>query len=71
MPLLRALAFALPAATEVRRIPAADARQGAVSDGHYLHAIDNSAISKIDPASGRIVARCRATPGCSSSTRER
>lgn len=52
-----AAALALPAATEVRRVPAEDARQGAVSDGRHLYAIDNAAISKIDPASGRTIAR--------------
>jgi len=57
MSLLLALALALPAAAEVRRLPADDARQGAVSDGHHLYAIDNAAISKIDPASGKVVGR--------------
>jgi hypothetical protein len=57
MSILLALALLLPAATEVHRYPSDDANQGAVSDGHYLYAIDNAAISKIDPASGRIVAR--------------
>ncbi len=54
---LLATALALPAATEVRRVPAEDARQGAVSDGRHLYAVDNAAISKIDPASGRVIAR--------------
>lgn len=57
MSLLLALALTLPAAAEVRRVPSQDARQGAVSDGRHLYAIDNAAISKIDPASGRSIAR--------------
>lgn len=55
--LLLAAAMTLRAAAEVRRVPAEDARQGAVSDGRHLYAIDNAAISKIDPASGKVIAR--------------
>ena len=62
MSLLFALALALPAAAEVRRIPAEDANQGAVSDGRHLYAIDNAAISKIDMASGKAVARWQGDP---------
>lgn len=56
------LALALPGATEVRRVPSEDARQGAVSDGGHLYAINNAAISKLDPSSGRAIARWQGDP---------
>lgn len=44
-------------ATEIRRIPAADADQGVASDGRYLYAVSNHAIAQIDPATGAQVTR--------------
>ena len=44
-------------ATEIKRIPAADADQGVASDGHYLYAISNHAIAQIDPATGQQLTR--------------
>jgi outer membrane protein assembly factor BamB len=54
---LALLAAASLQASEIRRIPAADADQGVASDGHYLYAISNHAIAQIDPATGRQVTR--------------
>ena len=51
------LAAASLQATEIKRIPAADADQGVASDGRYLYAISNHAIAKIDPATGQQVDR--------------
>lgn len=65
MPLLLAglLAAAPPlAATEARRLPAADARQGVASGPAGLYAIDNRAIARIDPASGAMAARWEGDP---------
>lgn len=61
-PLLLAALLALPPAAEVRRVPSTDARQGAVSDGRHLYAIDNAAIAKIEPATGKVVARWQGDP---------
>lgn len=64
-PLLLATAAAalmLAPATEVSRVPAPDARQGAVSDGRHLYAIDNAAIAKIDPKTGKTIARWQGDP---------
>jgi outer membrane protein assembly factor BamB len=44
-------------ATEIKRIPAADAEQGVASDGRYLYAISNHTIAQIDPATGQQVTR--------------
>jgi len=55
-PILLLAALALQA-TEVGRIPAADAEQGVASDGRYLYAISNHAIARIDPETGRQVTR--------------
>lgn len=49
-------------ATEVRRLPAADANQGVASDGRSLFAIDNRAITRLDPVSGKILARWEGDP---------
>ena len=43
-------------ATAERRIPAAEARQGAASDGRFVYAIDNQRIGKYAIATGRRVA---------------
>lgn len=48
-------------ATEVQRLPA-DATQGVVSDGRAVYAISNHSIGKIDPATGREVARWDGDP---------
>lgn len=55
-PILLLAALALQA-TEVKRIPAADAEQGVASDGRYVYAVSNHAIAKIDPATGQQVDR--------------
>jgi hypothetical protein len=58
--LLAAAAPAAPlalTATEVRRVPTDDARQGVASDGPHLYAIDNRAIAKIDAKTGRPIRR--------------
>ncbi|USI71489.1 hypothetical protein [Sphingomonas morindae] len=53
---------ALPAARPVRRLPAADAHQGVAAGGDALYAIDDSAIARLDPASGRVVRRWQGDP---------
>lgn len=50
------------AATEIRRLPAADAGQGVASDGRSVYAIDNHAIARIDPMTGKILARWDGDP---------
>lgn len=60
--LLAAAAFealALPAAVEIRRIPAEEARQGIAADTRFVYAISNSVIGKYDRRTGRRVARWR------------
>ena len=47
----------LGAATEERRIPAEEARQGVASDGTYLYAIDNSRIGKYRASDGQRLAQ--------------
>jgi outer membrane protein assembly factor BamB len=49
-------------ATEIRRIPAVEAEQGVASDGHYVYAISNRAITRIDAATGRQVAHWEGDP---------
>jgi outer membrane protein assembly factor BamB len=53
------LAAATPTftATEVRRLPAAEAGQGVASGPAGLYAIDNRTIARLDPATGAIVTR--------------
>lgn len=41
---------------EVRRLPAAEAHQGAVADARSVYAVDNSTVARYDKASGRRVA---------------
>ena len=55
--LILILAAAALQATEIKRLPAADADQGVASDGRYLYAVSNHAIAKIDPATGAQVRR--------------
>ena len=55
LPLL--LASVLLPATEIKRLPAADAGQGVASDGHSLYAVGTHAIARIDPATGQELAR--------------
>ena len=43
-------------ATEIRRIPAAEANQGVAADADFLYAINNHAIGKYDKKSGEQVA---------------
>lgn len=49
-------------AMEVRRLPAADARQGVASGAAGLYAIDNRAIARLDPRSGAVAARWEGDP---------
>ncbi len=56
-----AAASAAPAA-EVRRIPAAEARQGVASDGTYIYAVDDSRIGKYRIADGVRVAQWTGDP---------
>jgi len=44
-----------PTATVLRRIPAAEARQGVASDARYIYAISDSEIAKYDKATGKRV----------------
>jgi len=62
MPILPLIALAAATtvpltATEVRRLPTADARQGVASGPAGLYAIDNRAIARLDPATGKQLAR--------------
>jgi hypothetical protein len=50
------------AATEVRRVPTADAGQGVASDGRHVYAIDNHVIARIDPKTAKVVARWDGDP---------
>jgi hypothetical protein len=56
VPILLLAALSLQA-TEIKRIPAADADQGVTSDGRYIYAIANHSIAKIDPTTGQQVDR--------------
>ena len=58
--LLQAIGGALP--VEVARFPAPEAIQGVTAGGHFVYAIDNSAIGKYDPATGKRVARWKGDP---------
>jgi hypothetical protein len=62
IPSLLLAAVASLQATEIRRIPAADAGQGVASDGRYLYAIDNHSIAKLDAATAKEVARWDGDP---------
>ncbi len=59
---LLALALALSPAVEQKRMAAEDARQGVVSDGRHLFAIDNATIAKLDRHTGAVVARWTGDP---------
>lgn len=52
----------LPAATEVQRWPAEEAKQGVAATATHVFAIDNSAIGKYDRRTGRRVAQWRGDP---------
>jgi hypothetical protein len=56
------VATPLLTATEVRRMPAAEAHQGVVADRHYVYAISNSEIGKYDRSTGERVARWQGDP---------
>ena len=47
---------------EMARFPAPEAQQGVAASGSFVYAIDNSAIGKYDPATGKRVARWRGDP---------
>lgn len=49
-------------ATEVRRVPTADAGQGVASAGRYVYAIDNHVIARIDPKTAKVKARWDGDP---------
>ncbi len=51
------LAATLLSATPVTRLPAPDARQGVASGPDGLYAIDNRAIARLDPRTGKTLAR--------------
>lgn len=51
--LAAAAVLMLPAATEVRRLPAAEARQGVVADRDSIYAISNSEIGRYDRKTGQ------------------
>lgn len=59
---LAAAPVELPAAIEVRRIPAEEANQGVAVDARFVYAISNSRIGKYDRASGRRVAAWQGDP---------
>jgi hypothetical protein len=50
-------------ADEVRRIPAAEARQGVAADAAHLYAIDNHVIGQYEKASGRRIAKWECEQG--------
>lgn len=50
---IMAAALLLPPATEIRRIPAEEARQGVVADADSVYAISNSMIGRYDRRTGR------------------
>lgn len=50
-------------AVELRRLPAAEARQGAAVDAHHVYAINNTEIGKYDKRTGRRVAGWSGAPG--------
>ncbi len=53
---------ALPMATELRRIPAAEANQGVASDANFVYAIADSEIGKYSKATGKEVASWKGDP---------
>ncbi|WP_229726576.1 hypothetical protein [Sphingomonas alpina] len=55
-------AATLPAATEVRRMPAPEAHQGVVADRTYVYAISNAEIGKYDRRTGKRIARWQGDP---------
>lgn len=65
--LLQAMGPGAPApslrpATELRRIPAAEAKQGVVADQSYVYAISNSEIAKIERRTGKVIDRWQGDP---------
>jgi hypothetical protein len=56
------LAAAEPAAVEVRRLPAEEARQGPAADRRHIYAISNSAIGKYDRRTGKRIAAWAGDP---------
>jgi hypothetical protein len=51
-----------PAAVELRRLPAPEARQGVVADARSVYAIDNSTIARYDKITGERIGIWRADP---------
>ena len=65
MPVIAAalvLHFSSTPSVETKRFPAPEARQGVAAAGRFVYAIDDSAIAKYDPATGKRVARWRGDP---------
>lgn len=60
--LLAAQVAAPSVATELRRLPAAEAHQGVAADRRFVYAIDNSTIARYDPRTGRRLAIWRGDP---------
>jgi hypothetical protein len=60
--LLALQAAVLPAATEVRRMPAPEAHQGVVADRAHVYAIANAEIGKYDRRTGKRIARWQGDP---------
>jgi len=52
----------VPAAVEVERFPAEEAKQGVVADAHHVYVISNSAIGKYDRRTHRRIARWEGDP---------
>lgn len=57
-----AAALTLPPATELRRIPAAEARQGVAVDGNNVYAITNNRIGRYDRRTGAKTAEWQGDP---------
>lgn len=57
-----AAALMLPPAEEIRRIPAAEARQGVVADERFVYAVSNSEIGRYDRRNGQRTAHWAGDP---------
>lgn len=62
MALFIAAVVAQQTAVELRRLPAPEARQGAVADAQSVYAIDNSTIARYDKVTGKKTGVWRADP---------
>ena len=57
-----AAAALLPPAEEVRRVPAAEARQGVVADARHVYAVSNAEIGRYDRRTGERTGRWQGDP---------